>query len=114
MTCPNCHIINTVRDVRCYGCGEPLQGYRGWGGDEGTPNAIPGWAYIFCGLCLLMPVIALGGCAPILLGVGGSSLCAGLARWRVIPAILRVLGCVFITGCAWILFAALMVAVTRL
>ena len=103
MKCPNCFTLNTAADEVCYTCRTPLRSQRGWGGDD-SPNATPGWAYIFAGLCGIIPVVGLGGCVPVAVGFGGASMCLGLSRWRRVPALVRVLGCVTITGVAWIAF----------
>jgi hypothetical protein len=40
-------------------------------------------------------------------------MCLGLSRVRVLPGVLRVLGCIMITGAAWILYAAAVAAVQQ-
>jgi hypothetical protein len=112
MKCPNCFTLNTAADEVCYTCKTPLRGSRGWGGDN-SPSAAPGWSYVFAGLCGLIPIVALGGCVPVLLGFGGGGMCLGLARMRTVPGFLRVIGCVVITAACWLLFAGLTLAVMK-
>lgn len=112
MKCPKCFALNLETDKSCYGCGASLAG-GGWNAASGSWNDTPGWAYVFASLCGAIPVVALGGCVPALLGFGGGSMCLGLARWRALPVVLRVLGCILITGGAWILFVALVAATMR-
>jgi hypothetical protein len=109
MKCPNCFSLNTAEDDVCYTCKTPLRQQRGWGGDQ-SPSATPGWAYVFAGLCGLIPIVALGGCVPVAVGIGGASTCLGLSRLRRLPGAVRVIGCIAITGTAWVVFAAVLVA----
>jgi hypothetical protein len=104
MKCTHCHALNTASDITCFGCGAPLAAQR-----QGT--ATPGWAYVFAVICGLIPVVALGGCVPVALGIGGASGCLQVARTRSIPGVLRVGLCVGITFVCWVVFGMLIVAI---
>lgn len=70
--------------------------FRHW-----LPKA-PRWAWIFIGLCLLIPVVTLGGAVPAVIGFIGAWSCAGLAsntRW---PIAIRVGLCLMVTIASWV------------
>jgi hypothetical protein len=104
MKCTHCLALNTSGDTTCFGCGAPLAVQR-------QATATPGWAYVFAVACGLIPVVALGGCVPVALGIGGASGCLQVSRSRSIPGALRVGMCVGITFICWVLFGALIVAI---
>jgi hypothetical protein len=60
----------------------------------------PRWAWIFIGLCLLIPIVTLGGAVPAVIGFIGAWGCAGLAstRW---PIVARVVLCLLVTIASW-------------
>ncbi len=72
----------------------------------GTPR----WGWIFVGLCLLIPLVTLGGAIPAaigLLGTWGSSAVAGRKNW---PIAIRIVLCIVVVVASWIsLGVALMV-----
>lgn len=74
-------------------------------------EGLPGWAWLFCGGCLAIPVVTLGGAVPVLLGLGGASLCNTVARKDGMAVGARVALCATITLIAWGLLVALLVAV---
>lgn len=65
---------------------------------------IPVWAWIFVIACGLIPFVALGGAIPILLGLGGVSICLALARDTARSVVARVAMCIGVTLLAWILY----------
>jgi hypothetical protein len=70
-----------------------------------TSKSIPGWAWLFIVACGAIPIVSLGGCVPGAIGAGGAFGCAAVARWQEVPAALRVVICIVITGVSWLLFA---------
>ena len=54
----------------------------------------PRWAWIFMIMCVLIPVVSLGGAIPGALGVGGAAGCAGLAKSRKMKKSMRVISCI--------------------
>jgi hypothetical protein len=105
MKCPRCYALNSSSDTNCFGCGVSLEAALL------ARQPTPQWAYLFAIACGIIPVVALGGLIPIILGIGGASSCLGLARAHSVPAVLRVFGCVAITAGAWFLFLLLFAAV---
>jgi len=61
----------------------------------------PRWAWIFMGLCLLIPIVTRGGAVPAVLGFIGAWGCAQVAstRW---PIVVRVALCVLVTIASWV------------
>jgi hypothetical protein len=105
MKCPRCYALNSSSDTNCYGCGVPLAAAL----QAKAPT--PTWAYLFAVACGAIPVIALGGLVPIILGIGGASSCLGVARAQSVPVVLRLFACAAITAGAWFLFLLLFAAV---
>jgi len=75
---------------------------------------IPGWTWLFVIACGVIPLIALGGALPIVLGFGGAAGCIVTARDTSKTMGVRVAICVGITVLVWILFAALVIGVAIL
>ena len=69
---------------------------------------MPGWAWIFVALCLILPIAALGGALPVILGILGAAACARTARYPRKTAS-NVLRCVGITALCWVLWYVLTV-----
>lgn len=109
MKCPRCYALFAPGDTHCVTCGGSTAVALRAGGGIGA--ATPGWAYLFAGLCGLIPIVALGGIIPIAIGFGGAGSCLALSRMTSVPVILRVLGCIGITCAAWFLFGMLFLAV---
>ena len=61
----------------------------------------PRWAWIFMILCVLIPVISLGGAIPGAIGVGGAAGCAGLAKSKKMKKSMRVVSCIELTLLCW-------------
>src|SRR5947208_10871853 len=98
MKCPRCYALNSSADLACSGCGVSLDAVRR------AAAPVPAWAYLFAGACGLIPIVALGGLIPIILGVGGAGSCMTIARSTSVPGVLRFFGCVLVTGFSWALF----------
>lgn len=60
----------------------------------------PAWVMIFVILCILIPVLSLGGALPVLLGLGGAAICVGASK-ADLPMAVRILLCIAITALAW-------------
>ena len=105
MKCPHCYALNAPGDTACSGCGASLAGIIA------AAQPTPAWVYLFVVACGIIPVVALGGLIPIILGVGGASSCLAAARQHSIPWPLRFLACVGVTCLSWFIFLALMAAV---
>ena len=63
----------------------------------------PKWVIVFVIICLLVPVVTIGGAIPALIGFGGAALCVSVSKSALSTAI-RVVLCSFISLAAWILF----------
>jgi hypothetical protein len=80
-------------------------------GSDGVP--LPRWVYAFFVLCALIPIVALGGALPALLGSAGALVCAGVARDESKTRTVRIAICAVVTLFAWAAFALLMLAAAR-
>src|SRR5438105_4640188 len=109
MKCNRCYALFAPGETACVACGESLAVAHRAAGLGGT--ATPAWAYVFAAACGLIPIVALGGAIPIVLGFGGAGACMAVARAQSVPLILRLLACVGITIACWFLFLLLLVAV---
>jgi hypothetical protein len=105
MKCAHCLVLNAPSDTNCIRCGSPL------GGSGGKAAAVPGWAYVFVAACGLIPVVTLGGCLPVMIGISGAGGCMQLARLQSLPAVVRILACVAITVVCWILLGVVLLAI---
>ncbi len=72
----------------------------------------PGWAWIFMGLCLLIPIVTLGGAVPAVIGFIGSWGCAVLSNQRW-PMATRVVLCLLITITSWVGLILVLVALNQ-
>lgn len=116
MKCRSCYALNAASDVNCFSCGRPLNrapAEHTFTQKLASPNT-PGWSYLFIILCGLIPVVALGGCIPILLGFGGASACLAVARQTWLPTLVKVPVCLVITAGCWLGFVALIAAVMEM
>ncbi len=71
---------------------------------------VPWWSWVFAVLCIFIPIVAMGGGLPFLIGFGGAMVCVRTSvnpKMKTIGKVLLSLGVVIL---AWILFAVLMVA----
>lgn len=71
----------------------------------------PAWVVVFSILCLLIPIISLGGALPALLGCGGLALCVSVSKTSL-PSAVRVILCTLITLLAWVLWFVLIISVS--
>lgn len=69
--------------------------------------ARPAWSIVFAVICLLIPVVSLGGAIPFLIGFAGAAICISAAR-TTLPTAVRVGLCVIITALVWGLFVFLL------
>ena len=70
----------------------------------------PRWAWVFIGLCLLIPVVTLGGAVPTMIGFLGASLCSASAAHKQWRMAVRVIACVLVSVASWIGLACALVA----
>ena len=61
----------------------------------------PRWAWTFMILCVLIPVVSLGGAIPGALGVGGAAGCASLAKSKKMKKSMKVVSCMELTFLCW-------------
>jgi hypothetical protein len=115
MKCPSCYALNVPGDTRGFACGLPLQrrDAEGTFWERLTAADTPTWSWLFIGLCALIPVVALGGCVPIVLAVAGCSGCLTVARVQRLPAVVRFIVCLVITIGCWSAFGVMFVAITQ-
>ena len=73
----------------------------------------PAWVLAFAIICILIPIVSLGGALPALLGFAGAAICVSVSK-SSLPAAARVALCVVITLLAWILWFVLLVGVSML
>ena len=109
MKCSRCYALFAPGETSCIACGESLAVANRAAGLGATQT--PAWAYLFAAACGLIPIVALGGAIPIMLGFGGAGGCMAVARARSVPLVLRVAGCVGITTGCWFLFVVLIAVV---
>lgn len=113
MKCPRCLQLNMPNDTECFACKAPLNARSTAAcsvtGTWSNPSN-PQWSYLFSAGCGAIPIVALGGLIPIILGLGGASMCFTVARASSFPVALRVLACLLITVCAWLLFVMMAMA----
>lgn len=75
----------------------------------------PRWAWIFMILCILIPVVSMGGAIPGALGVGGAAGCASLAKSKKMKKSMRIVSCIELTVLCWELWFMLgMIVATML
>lgn len=67
------------------------------------------WCYGFAGLCALIPLVAMGGAAPAVIGLSGASACAKIAHSHNLSGLTKTLACLAVTAFCWMLFIALLV-----
>lgn len=62
----------------------------------------PRWAWVFMGLCVLIPFVTLGGAVPAVIGFLGAWGSAKLAAKSSWPVTLRVILCLLATLASWV------------
>lgn len=70
----------------------------------------PVWMMVFAIICVLIPIVSLGGALPVLIGIGGAAICASISKSSLSTAV-KVILCIVTTSVAWFLWYLLMVAV---
>jgi hypothetical protein len=73
-------------------------------------EGLPRWSWAFCGACLAIPVVTLGGAIPAAIGAGGASVCASVAKKPELSVAARAGICAVVTAVAWGLLLALITA----
>jgi len=73
----------------------------------------PGWVLVFAILCLLIPIVSLGGAIPAVLGILGIAFCVSVSKSSMSVSA-RVIVCILITLAAWVLWFLLMVGISML
>jgi hypothetical protein len=73
---------------------------------------IPKWVWLFVVACAAIPLASLGGGLPMALGAGGAFACVALSRRPGASTSARVASCAGVLVLCWILFIALVVAVS--
>jgi len=82
--------------------------------DKQKTPAPPAWAWVFAVACFAIPVVALGGAVPAMIGVGGGMICLAIARRLAMRASNRIVLCgAVVVGC-WAVFLTFAVGVSRL
>ncbi|MEZ6242998.1 MAG: hypothetical protein R3B57_08145 [Phycisphaerales bacterium] len=74
----------------------------------------PAWSWVFIGMCVLIPIVALGGLIPILIGIGGASGVAAVARMEGMALGIRIGLCAGIAGTAWVVFIVFAVLIAMM
>jgi len=97
-------------DATCFKCGALLRGQRSGRSAVDTPA----WGYVFAVACGIIPIISLGGCVPVAVGLGGAGGCLQMARSHSIPVALRVVACLVITAVSWVIFGLLVLAIAEM
>ena len=69
----------------------------------------PRWAWIFMILCVLIPIVSMGGAIPGALGIGGAAACANLAASKKMKKAARVISCIELTVLCWELWFLMLV-----
>jgi hypothetical protein len=83
-------------------------------GQEAPPPApVAAWAWVFVVPCIAIPVVALGGGIPVMLGVLGAGGCLMVAKSQKLPVPARVGLCLGITVACWAAFGLLIAAFLR-
>ena len=61
----------------------------------------PRWSMIFVIICVLIPIVSLGGALPALLGFGGASMCVNVSK-KDKPTAVKIILCIVITFLVWL------------
>lgn len=80
-----------------------------------TPiGKMPWWGWAFVVACLAIPVVALGGALPIIIGLICAGACARISISPTMSVPVRVLCCLGVTLAAWAAFIALLGVTSKL
>ena len=63
---------------------------------------MPKWTWIFIVLCMLIPILCMGGAIPAVFGILGATFCIRVAMGQSKNIVGKILGCIGITVVAWI------------
>ena len=67
---------------------------------------LPRWAWLFAAACFAIPVLAIGGAIPTVIGVGGAIYCMAVARETRNTKRRKLVHCAAVTAVCWVLFLA--------
>ena len=73
----------------------------------------PAWVLVFAALCLIIPIISMGGAIPVILGFAGASLCVTTSK-STLPIVVRAMLCTVITLAAWVLLIVVVLGINML
>lgn len=74
-------------------------------------KSTPAWAWIFMILCILIPIVSMGGAIPGALGVGGAAGCANLAKSKKMKKSMRIISCIELTILCWELWYLMIIII---
>jgi hypothetical protein len=74
---------------------------------------IPAWGYLFAGLCILLPILTLGGAIPGAVGFGGAAACVGVSRDDKKSIGIRIALCAAIVFACWMVVGAVVLLVAK-
>ena len=67
----------------------------------------PGWVWTFVVICMVIPIITVGGAVPAAIGVSGALGCISVSRSKL-AAGMRVFLCIVVSSTTWLVFVWLM------
>jgi len=73
----------------------------------------PAWVLVFAIICILIPIVSLGGALPFVIGFLGATLCVSVSK-SSLPTAARVILCLVITVIAWLLWFLLIIGISML
>ncbi|MDD2370992.1 MAG: hypothetical protein PHQ32_03205 [Firmicutes bacterium] len=74
-------------------------------------NKMAWWSWIFVVLCLLIPLLAIGGILPVLFGISGAVLCVQVSTNPTMKLLMKILLNILITVIAWFCFYVLYLSI---
>lgn len=87
--------------------GQPVAPYQ-------PASPMPVWGWLFVVACIAIPIVALGGLIPVVIGLVGAGGCYRLARSSSMDTSTRLLACIGVTVVCWIAFGALALGIASL
>lgn len=73
----------------------------------------PAWVMVFFVICILIPIVSLGGALPALFGLGGAGLCVSVSKTSL-SVFIKVILCIGISLLAWFLWFLLIFGIAAL
>ncbi|MDR2598752.1 MAG: DUF1266 domain-containing protein [Oscillospiraceae bacterium] len=70
----------------------------------------PAWVMVFIVLCGLIPIVALGGVLPVLIGFGGIALCVSISKTSL-STVIKVFLCIVSTIAVWLALLFLIIGI---